>query len=59
MSGECDKCGEHTLDCMCRYPKCEVFLHPIYRYDSTCINCLVNSSKDLLKIVDEHLKGMK
>lgn len=27
MSGECEKCGEHCLDCKC-YEKCKCYKHP-------------------------------
>lgn len=49
MSGECDSCGEHTLDCMCKYEKFKKCNAAIYREDKLCLKCLINELKELLK----------
>ena len=58
MSGEFDKCCEHALDCTCSYPKCQKCRSTIYRYDQTCMRCLMEESKDLLERTKQFLEKL-
>ncbi len=59
MSGECCRCGEHTLDCMCNYDKCTKCNAVIYMIDKTCMKCLIQESKELLKKSYELLERLE
>jgi len=37
MSGECDDCGEHCLDCRCHHPKAQML------YDLGLVGCIQDS----------------
>lgn len=57
MSGECDKCGEHTLDCECQLPICGVCTHHMseclcitYQYDDAFKEDLIHR---LYHVVEE------
>ena len=58
MSGECDQCGEHTLDCICNEKKCPICKQWIYRADNICMTCLIQESRDLIKKTKEHLRRL-
>jgi hypothetical protein len=49
MCRSCDICGDHILDCMCNYEKCQKCNAVIYRKDKKCMKCLIHSAKMLLK----------
>ncbi len=53
MSGECEKCGNHTLECDCTYSRCQKCNHVTLRDDKFCIHCLLEESRSLIKHVDE------
>lgn len=55
MSGECDKCGEHGLDCMCNYRLCQVCEIVIYRRDGTCMNCLIKEARDFSESINKKI----
>jgi hypothetical protein len=46
MSGECDICGEHTLDCICRITQEEL--------ERFAINEVIEAFERLLKNPSEH-----
>lgn len=56
MPSDCHQCGEHTLDCQCNLEKCPKCGRIIYRFDQTCIQCLIQESRELIKKTDENLK---
>jgi hypothetical protein len=56
MSGECEMCGNHTLECDCSYEMCEKCNSIKIRGDNFCIACLINQSRELIKFVDENLE---
>lgn len=56
MSGECEMCGNHTLECDCNYEMCEKCNSVKIRGDNFCISCLINQSRELIKFVDENLE---
>lgn len=58
MSGECERCQEHCLDCICSYPRCHKCHRPIYRHDGTCMNCLIEESRELILRTDLLLKKL-
>ena len=52
MSGECEKCGEHTLDCICKYDLCKKCGMVVYRIDKFFMNCLKEKAKRLVKLME-------
>ncbi len=59
MSGECNKCGEHCLDCICNNQKCQNCRSIMYRYDQNCIRCLIEESRDLIERKKQFLEKLK
>lgn len=55
MSGECEKCGNHILECECPYTRCSECKGIFFKDDKFCINCLLEESRALIKHVDENI----
>lgn len=49
MSGECDECGNHSLDCDCPYTTCSECKGIIFKGDKICIGCLLAQTKKLIE----------
>ena len=59
MSGECEICGEHTLDCVCKYDKCKKCGNIIYSNDKTCTKCLIRECLKTIIENDELIKKLE
>jgi hypothetical protein len=59
MSGECDTCHEHCLDCTCNLSRCPECKEIIYRNDSTCMRCLLMETKNLLIKTQKHISELQ
>ena len=57
MSGECKETDDRE-QCLL-FDLCSKCHKPVYRSDLTCIHCLVNESKELIKKTDRHIKSFK
>lgn len=49
MSGECEKCGDHALECECHYPKCTTCGSVLYRDDQWCTKCAIDDAIVLIE----------
>jgi hypothetical protein len=48
MSGRCQRCGEHCLDCTCMYVRCFKCNGILLKSEKVCVGCLINETKELL-----------
>ncbi len=56
MLGECEICGNHTIECDCAYKRCAECEGIIFRGDKVCINCLLKQSKKLIEDCENNFK---